>query len=277
MNCPKCGSSSRQAVKDTRTTSDGRIVRRRRCPDCYEDFTTTEQLSEGWLRVRKSDGRIVSFSRSAVLRSLREAAIRKYDPAMLNQLIDAVIESVYPASSQGIVDSLIVGEALLAQFRRVDIVSQIRFALVYRGRRDRGDGRKGWSTARDFREWLRVEYPEVIHRPRPTGLSEVCKRDGTHEAFDREKLQSGIVIAARGRGPSGQVDHLAEIVVRDVERELGNQPIVTSGQITAEILRSLRKRDHLAYLRFASTAKRYRDPIDYEAEAASLQIQPSNS
>ncbi len=274
MNCPKCGSASHQAVKDTRTVSDGRIVRRRRCPDCYEDFSTIEQLSEGWLRVRKSDGRIVSFSRAAVLRSLREAAIRKYDPTRLHQLIDSVIESVYPASSDGVVDSRVVGEALLAQFRRLDTVSQIRFALVYRGRRDRSDGWKGWSVARDFRDWLRVEYPEVIHRPRPTGLSEVCKRDGTHEAFDREKLQSGIAVAAHGRGPSGQVDHLAEVVVRDVEQELGDQPIVTSGQIAAEIMRSLRKRDHLAYLRFASTAKRFRDPIDYEAEAAALQIVP---
>lgn len=271
MNCPKCGSSSRQAVKDTRTTSDSRTIRRRRCPDCYEDFATIEQLSEGWLRVRKSDGRIVSFSRAAVLRSLREAAIRKYDPTRLNQLIDAIIENVYPSSSDGIIDSRVVGETLLAQFRRLDLVSQIRFALVYRGRRDRSDGRKGWSTVRDFRDWLKIEYPEVIHRPRPTGLSEVCKRDGTHEAFDRDKLQSGIVIAARGRGSSSQVDHLAELVVCDVERELGDQPIVTSGQIVAEILRNLRKRDHLAYLRFASTAKRFRNPIDYDAEAAALQ------
>jgi transcriptional regulator NrdR family protein len=79
-----------------------------------------EQLSEGWLRVRKSDGRIVSFSRAVVLRSLRGAAIRKYDPARLNQLIDAVIKSVYPTSSDVIVDSRVVGEALLAQFRRLD-------------------------------------------------------------------------------------------------------------------------------------------------------------
>jgi len=57
---------------------------------------------------------------------------------------------------------------------------------------------------------------------------------------------------------------------------LGDQPLVTSGQIASEILESLRRRDQVAYLRFASTAKRFRSPEDYEAEATALAHVPQN-
>jgi transcriptional regulator NrdR family protein len=46
--------------------------------------------------------------------------------------------------------------------------------------------------------------------------------------------------------------------------------LVTSGQIAAEILHALRKRDHVAFLRYASTAKGYRSAEDYESESVPL-------
>lgn len=270
MHCPHCGSTARQEVKDTRTTSDGRIQRKRRCPKCSFDFTTIEQLSGTVLRVRKSDGRIVAFNREAIRRSLGEAAIRKYDPNKLEMLIDAVVAEVYPRAIDGIVDSSGIGKAVLHHFRQVEDVSQIRFALVHIGRQDRTDGRRGWNTADDFRKWLAQEYPWVIYKPLPNRLATVVKRDGSYEQFNRQKLENGISVAAKGRGSVNDVEKLAARVATDVMRALGDQPMVTSGQLAAEILRSLRRRDHIAYLRFASTTKRFRTPDDYEAEAAVL-------
>ena len=77
-------------------------------------------------------------------------------------------------------------------------------------------------------------------------------------------------MAAKGRNSKEVVEKLATAVAGDVEAALGDQPRITSGQIASEILRSLRRRDHIAYLRYASTAKRFRSPEDYENEVASL-------
>ena len=270
MNCPHCGSAERQSVKETRLGADGTINRRRRCSECGLDFQTAERLSESSLRVRKSDGRVVAFSRRAILTSLIEAAVRKYDPDRLNQLVDGVIADIYPTAEGGVVPSSVVGEAVLRHFRQFDEVSHIRFALVHIGRQDRSDGQPGWKDVNDVRRWLAEQYPQIRSYRPPTRLTEVVKRDGTYQPLDVAKLQRSIGIAAKGRGSHDDVDALAATVARDVEDALGDQPTVTSGQISAEILRSLRSRDNIAYLRFASTTKRFRGPEDYESEAAAL-------
>jgi transcriptional regulator NrdR family protein len=199
-----------------------------------------------------------------------EAAVQKYDPDRINQLIDSVIDDVYPMAQSGVVSSKDIAGSVLRHFREFDEVSQVRFALVQMGRLDRTDGRTGWRDVRDVRWWLREEYPELQYHRSPVGLVEVVKRNWDVEPFSVEKITRGIEIAAKGRGTSEDVRRLAVGVADDVERELGDQPRVTSGQIATEIFRSLRHRDQIAYLRFASTAKRFRTPTDYEDEAVAL-------
>jgi transcriptional repressor NrdR len=97
------------------------------------------------------------------------------------------------------------------------------------------------------------------------------KHDGRREPFDRGKLERSIGRAAKGRGASPAAVHgLATEVAQDVLNELGEQPVVTAGQIASEILRSLRRRDHIGFLRYASTAKGYLSREDYEFEAVAL-------
>lgn len=270
MNCPSCGSVERQRVKETRASDGGRISRRRHCPDCAHDFITVEQLAGTGLQVRKSDGRVLAFSRETVRRSMVEAAVRKYDRNRIDQLIDLVIDDIYPMADTGIVSSSKIAESVLKHFREIDAVSQIRFALVHMGRKDRTDGRRGWNDVRDVRQWLQSEYPELKYHRSPNGLVEVVKRDGEVEPFDSDKLARGVAVAAKGRNSKEAVEKLATAVAGDVEAALGDQPRITSGQIASEILRSLRRRDHIAYLRYASTAKRFRSPADYENEVMSL-------
>jgi len=59
-------------------------------------------------------------------------------------------------------------------------------------------------------------------------------------------------------------------VAKAVYRALSDQPTVTSAQLASEILHVLRKKDHIAFLRYASTAKRYQSVEDYEDEAVAL-------
>jgi transcriptional regulator NrdR family protein len=98
-------------------------------------------------------------------------------------------------------------------------------------------------------------------------------RKGTRERFDRDKLKIAASIACKGRGSTEDVDRLSSDVANDVVAAIGSQPIVTTGQISAEVLRSLRDRDDIAYLRYASTVKRFATVLDYKAEALALETE----
>jgi transcriptional repressor NrdR len=269
VRCPQCGSESRQAVKETRSGFDGRITRRRRCPDCGHRFQTTEQLSETGLQVRKADGRVTAFVRDSIRTSIRKAAVREFARGELEELVDGVSADVYPLSDVGPIPTRAIADAVLRRLRDVDPATHIRFALVHAGRQDR-DTHSGWRGIDEVRRWLVEEYPQLQNYRPPSGLAKVVKRDGRLVPFDRTKLERGIGVASKGRGTRSEVRQLATDVAEDVENAIGDQPVVTTGQIASEILRSLRARDDVAYLRFASTAKKFATPEAYEAEAIAL-------
>lgn len=270
MRCPQCRSDTKQAVKETRTGPDGRIARRRRCPDCEHSFWTVEQLSETGVQVPKANGRVVPFVRDSIRTNINKAAARGIPARQLDGLVDAVVADVYPLASQGPIPTSAIADAVLKRLRALDQATHIRFALVHAGRQDRHDTRQGWRGIPEVRQWLIREYPQLQYYHSPARLTMVVKRDGRRMTYDRQQLEQSVAIASRGRGVRDDVERLAVDVANDVERALGDQPIVTSGQITSEILRSLRDREHVAYLRFASTAKGFASPEDYAAETASL-------
>lgn len=270
MRCPQCGSTARQGVKETRTSGDGRIVRRRACPDCGHNFHTVEQVSEAGLQVRKADGRVVPFVGDSIRTNIRKASARRLTVAQIDDLVTAIISDLHRRADGGPIQTSQIAEAVLEHLRTVDPATHVRFALVHAGRQDRDDTRAGWRGLNEVRAWLISQYPALAAVSSPDGLAKVVKRDGRVVEFDRGKLERGIGIASKGRGSRERVHRLAEDVAEDVQRELGWQPVVTSGQIAAEILRSLRRRDSVAYLRMAGSLKRFSGPEDYYAEAEAL-------
>jgi transcriptional repressor NrdR len=270
MNCPRCGSSERMSVLETRSTDEGRINRRRRCPDCAHNFVTVERLSETGLFVEKADGDVVAFSREALRTGIERAVVRRYDESRLEKLVDDIIADVY-RQVEGPIPSREIGASVLRHLRQFDEVSHIRFALVHTGRQDRTDKtQSGWSHANHVRHWLVGEYPQLQYFRPPAGLSEVIKRDGRRMPFVKAKLERNIEHSAKGQGSRDEVAVFAASVADEIERELGSQPFVTTGQISAEVMRALRHRNDIAYLRYASLVKGFRAPEDYEAEAVAL-------
>lgn len=269
MRCPHCGSTTGLSVLQTRS-GDDTIVRRRRCKACAATFQTAERAGGLGLRVRKVDGTIEPFKEESVRKSVRRAAVK---PGLLDaskQFDEAVASMARQAAENGVVESQAIGRIVLDQLRRIDRASHIRFALVHLGRRDRA-GRAGWESAKDVSAWMDEQYPELRHHRPRVHLDEVVKRDGRRERFDLTKLEKSIGRAAKGRGPTvDDVRDLASDVAKQVLAELSEQPLVTSGQIAAEILRTLRESDPIAYLRYASTAKQYSGPEDYAAEMLRL-------
>lgn len=272
MNCPYCGCSERMSVTETRASPEGRINRRRRCPRCNRSFVTVERLSEDGLFVRKAGGEVVAFSRKALRSGLERAVIGRYPTPKLETLVNDVITDVYQ-QAEGPIPSSEIGASVMRALREVDEVSHIRFALVHTGRQDRA----GWSHANHVRRWLIEEYPQLQYFRPPAGLSEVIKRDGRRVPYVRSKLQKNIEHSAKGQGSPEAIESFASEITDAVEHELGSQPFVMTAQIAAEVMRILRQRNHIVYLRYASLVKGFTTPEDYEAEAVALRHGNSDS
>lgn len=270
MLCPNCGSNDKAAVKETRRMSDGGIRRRRRCQKCFNDFETLENVSGRNLRVIKSDGSTELFDKEKIRKGIVKAAVRPHHSDRLTEVVESITREAQRASDAGAVSSAIIGENVLSHLQSFDPVTHVRYALTQLGRQDKA-GVLGWRDARDFRNWLRETYgSEIGHAHLPAKIAQVVKRDGRREPFDSRKLERSIGVASKGRGSQESVRDLATEVARDVEHELSEQAIVTSGQLAAEIIRALRDRDSIAAIRFASTAKGFLSVEDYESEALGL-------
>ena len=101
----------------------------------------------------------------------------------------------------------------------------------------------------------------------------VVKKDGRREPFDRQKLLAGIVKACQKRPVS--ITQM-EIIVDDIEKELrqGMEPEVRSHQIGAMVMERLRRLDEVAYVRFASVYREFRDAESFMQEVRNLKRKP---
>ena len=86
----------------------------------------------------------------------------------------------------------------------------------------------------------------------------VKKRNAQYEEFDRRKLLTGIEKACEKRlVTTEQIEALADRVISELENEFGRE--VTSKQVGERVMEHLRKLDAVAYVRFASVYRQFRD------------------
>lgn len=97
----------------------------------------------------------------------------------------------------------------------------------------------------------------------------VEKRDGRREQFDRDKLKTGIMKACEKRPVSLRI---IERMVDEVETELRqNFPNeVKSSEIGDLVMEKLKDLDEVAYVRFASYYKNFKDVKSFEKELQNL-------
>ena len=97
----------------------------------------------------------------------------------------------------------------------------------------------------------------------------VVKRDGTRESFDRNKILTGIVRACEKRPVSR--DQM-EGVVDNIERKLNNlmEKEVSSAYIGDLVMENLAQLDEVAYVRFASVYRQFKDVNTFVAEIEKL-------
>ncbi len=97
----------------------------------------------------------------------------------------------------------------------------------------------------------------------------IVKRSGRRVPFDRDKLQRSIQVALRKRPvPADRVDRLVNGLVRQIE-SLGENE-VSSEQIGELVMEGLKGLDDVAYVRFASVYRNFREARDFETVLGEL-------
>jgi transcriptional repressor NrdR len=96
-------------------------------------------------------------------------------------------------------------------------------------------------------------------------LPVVVKKDGLREPFDREKVLRGVRLACNKRPVA--MDGVARFI-DELERELieSEAKEVHTEEIGERVMRKLRELDEVAYVRFASVYRRFRDIDEFRSE-----------
>ena len=107
-------------------------------------------------------------------------------------------------------------------------------------------------------------YEEIIQAE-----LKVLKRDNTHEDFDREKLRRGIEKACWKRNiRPEQIDTLLSKIVMEIETEYDRE--ISSVEIGTKAMAALRQLDKVAYVRFASVYRDFKDIEEFISELRTI-------
>ncbi|MCA9730529.1 MAG: transcriptional repressor NrdR [Deferribacteres bacterium] len=137
MNCPFCDSKNSK-VLDSRSSNEGRVIRRRRqCQTCKQRFTTKEFVEEVPLMVIKDDNRREVFDREKVRLGLllackkRPVSVESIEGLVDNIELKIRDRHVYEVKSTDI------GKMVMSELRGIDEIAYIRFASVYHNFQDK--------------------------------------------------------------------------------------------------------------------------------------------
>lgn len=96
----------------------------------------------------------------------------------------------------------------------------------------------------------------------------VVKRDGENEEFREEKIYDGVERAA---SKTSITEKEIEQIVDEVKKSIRDKEEVEASEIGNAVLEALKKRDEVAYMRFASVYDSFDDVESFKEEAEALQ------
>jgi len=99
----------------------------------------------------------------------------------------------------------------------------------------------------------------------------VIKRNGARETFEREKMLGGIRRAAEKRPiQAEQIEMMMVEIIDELERQYDSE--IPTRAIGEEIMKRLKDIDQIAYVRFASVYKDFRDIEELAQEISDLKV-----
>ena len=139
MKCPYCGSEENKVV-DSRSSKEGRSVRRRReCLDCVKRYTTYEYIENVAIMVVKRDGRTEDFDRQKLFSGIKTACKKRpISIKKIESIVDKIVSNIETLPSSE-VKSSDIGEFVMKELNELDDVAYVRFASVYRQFKDRNE------------------------------------------------------------------------------------------------------------------------------------------
>jgi transcriptional repressor NrdR len=97
----------------------------------------------------------------------------------------------------------------------------------------------------------------------------VVKKDGSRQEFDPDKISGGVMRALEKRPVS--IHAAEELVQKVIEAASGRgEKEIPSSSIGEEVMKRLKKIDQIAYVRFASVYREFKDIDDFVSELATL-------
>ncbi len=128
---------------------------------------------------------------------------------------------------------------------------------------------KGGSAIRRRRECEQCGKRFTTHERIEEMLPQVCKKDGRREPFDRFKIINGIVKACEKR-PISKSD--IELLVDRLETRLqeSSEREISTTTIGEWVMKELHGMDEVAYVRFASVYRSFRDISEFMQELQEL-------
>ncbi len=97
----------------------------------------------------------------------------------------------------------------------------------------------------------------------------VIKKDGSRQPFDRQKLLQGLLKACEKRPvPLSKLEE----VVEEIESRLMEKPEkeINSSEIGSHVMKRLKELDKVAYVRFASVYREFKDVLEFKQELETL-------
>lgn len=115
------------------------------------------------------------------------------------------------------------------------------------------------NCSKRFTTYEKIENPMIL----------VVKNDGERQTFDPTKIRSGLMKACEKRPVSAKV---IDKIVSDVEKMVYNSldQEITSHDIGEKVMEELKELDQVAFVRFASVYRHFRDINSFKEELNEL-------
>lgn len=123
-------------------------------------------------------------------------------------------------------------------------------------------------AVRRRRECLKCNHRFTTFERQEMSALIVSKSDGTREPYSRSKLERGIWLACTKR-PVTQ-EKIDQMLSKLEEKWSANKKEVSSSTIGQDVMKALKKLDNVAYIRFASVHRQFKDVEEFKEEVGKL-------
>lgn len=136
MKCLYCDCTESKVI-DSRSADDARTIRRRReCTNCGRRFTTYETIEITPVLVVKNNGTRQSFNAEKIRNGIIKSCEKRPVPmSVIDDMVADICKQVYN-SMESEITTKVIGEMVMERLKKVDEVSYVRYASVYRSFKD---------------------------------------------------------------------------------------------------------------------------------------------